>query len=129
VVKALIMVRRPAVRLRPLFPEPFLLTEHRKNKVLISRSRVKNDRRESFCRVIWCNVISFSIGPVRLKRSADQFFHDFVRAAINGLDPGISIHARDGVFLHIACAAVQLQTHIDDLVLFVRCPILSHGCG
>src|SRR5215472_4678107 len=71
---------------------------------------------------------SYSRMPL-LKRAADQFFHDLVRAAVDLLHPAVGIKPRDRVFPHVAVAAVELQALVDDLALQVGGPVLGHGGG
>src|SRR5437588_6528672 len=67
-------------------------------------------------------------GP--LQRPRDQHFHDLVGAAIDPLDPRIAKHPRDRERVHIAVAAVELQTAVDDLALEIGDPVFGHGrCG
>src|SRR6056297_4276905 len=61
--------------------------------------------------------------PRPSKRPRDQLFHDLVGAAIDALHPGIGPHFGDVVFLHVAIAAMQLQTFIQHLALRIGQPI------
>ena len=56
------------------------------------------------------------------KPPPDQFFHDFVGAAENPRNARGAPHAGDGIFVHIARAAVQLQASVDDFPLQVGVP-------
>src|SRR5579864_6318784 len=59
----------------------------------------------------------------------DQFFHDLVAAGIDAVDPRIRIGTRDRELPHIAVAAMQLQTLVEDASLEFREPPLRHRGG
>ena len=52
-------------------------------------------------------------GLAELKRSRDEFLHDFVRAAVDALHAGIRDGTGDWVFQHVPVAAVELQALVD----------------
>ena len=56
----------------------------------------------------------------------DQIFHDLRRAAVDPLNAGIGVHARDRIFAHVAVAAEQLQAFVGDLDLLFGAPLLRH---
>src|SRR5262245_56258604 len=55
--------------------------------------------------------------------------HDLVGAAIDALHPGVAIHAGDRELVHIAIAAKELQTAIDDRALQIGETVLRHRRG
>ena len=50
----------------------------------------------------------------RGEHPGDDLLHDLVRAGIDSRDAKVGVRPRDGVFLHVAVAAEQLQALVDD---------------
>src|SRR3546814_10344282 len=61
--------------------------------------------------------------------AGDDFFHDFAGTTVDALDAGIDEVAADGVFLHVAVAAEELQTFVGDAPLQFGGGELDHGGG
>ena len=61
-----------------------------------------------------------------LQIARDELFHDFVCATVDALHTGVRPHFADGVFLHKAVAAVQLQAFIQHFALGVGQPVFGH---
>src|SRR5277367_2764188 len=59
----------------------------------------------------------------------NDFLHDFVRPAVDLLHAGVGVHAGDGVLLHVAVSAEQLDALVEYLALHVGQPPLGHGGG
>src|SRR4051794_21415758 len=60
------------------------------------------------------------IGPLLAKvsdRPRHDFLHDLARAAVDPLHPGVAPEAGDGVLVHVAGAAVELEGGVADLPL------------
>ena len=62
-----------------------------------------------------------------LKPPGDQHLHDFVGAPVDALYSSIRVHLGDGVFVHVARAAVKLKALVDDFALRIGAPVLGHG--
>src|SRR2546421_4118677 len=64
-----------------------------------------------------------------LQAARDQELHDLVRAGVNAHYARIPVHARDREFLHVAVAAKELQTAVDNLSLHIGDPVFRHRGG
>src|ERR1700722_2831139 len=70
-------------------------------------------------------------GRLDSQRARDEFFHDFVGAGVDLLDPCIGVHVGDGVFQAVAVSAEHLEASVDDRALLIGQPVLGHrgrGC-
>src|SRR3954452_6456682 len=72
------------------------------------------------------------------ERPADDLLHDLGGPAVDARDARVDVGARDRILLHVAVAAVQLQTAVDHPTLELGAPPLRHrrllwreltGCG
>ena len=78
----------------------------------------------------WAIIIETELHPSNL--AADHFLHDLGSPAVNPLDAGVAPQAGDGVFVHIARPAMQLQRSVDHLPLHLGVPQLGRrrfACG
>ena len=60
--------------------------------------------------------------------TSDEFFHNFVGAAVDFLNPGVGIEFADEVFAHVAIAAMELEAFVHDVALGLAAPPFDHGC-
>src|SRR5262252_645740 len=60
------------------------------------------------------------------QRARNQLLHDFVGAAVDALHARVDVHARDGILVHVAVAAEQLQAFVDHAPLQIGGPLLGH---
>src|SRR5215203_4662831 len=73
---------------------------------------------------------STSLGFMTSSQSpCDDFFHDFVGAAIDALHARVREQTAYQVFVHVPITAVQLHALIEHLLLHVAAPPLGHGRG
>lgn len=78
-----------------------------------------------------CDIRFGSCDSSRLLRlddgTRDKLFHNFVGAAVDGLNAGVDVRACDGRLHHVTPASVKLNALGSDFILEVGRPVLSHG--
>lgn len=58
--------------------------------------------------------------------TSDDRFHDLVRSTVDALYAGVFIHPADQIFAHVAIAAMELHTSIDNLAMAIGKPVFGH---
>src|SRR6185503_16296593 len=78
------------------------------------------------CPLRLASLCSLDTSPVngggKLQTPRNEQLHDLVGAAIDALYAAVRIHARDGVFVHVAITAEKLQAFVHDLALQIAEP-------